>query len=429
MKNINHLPTIVILFFFLLFQSCTQDLCDRTSTFVRYEPVYLQVDEIRKDIQIQGAQPLNNPGKLYYYNDYIIINERREGLHIIDNRDPETPQNMAFVKIPGNIDMAVKNGVLYADNYIDLLAIDIQNPTEPKLISRTEDVFNSLGLNQDLGHLVYYEETTVTQEINCTDTRWGNPWFFEGDVLFTDALESSANGAGAPTNNAGLPASTGIGGSLAQFTLTKNHLYVVDSWDLKVFNVADCNNPDFVNTVNVGWGIETIYPYLDNLFIGAADGMYIFDNSNPLTPRFLSKFEHARACDPVVVDGDIAYVTLRDGTTCQGFNNQLDVVDVSTLTRPELLKTYPMDNPRGLAVRDKKLYLCDGDSGLKSYDVTNWETIDENQLTHIKGFSTYDVIALPNDLLLVIGEDGFYQFKIENEKDLKEISLIPVERT
>lgn len=413
-----------------LFHSCTQDLCNRSTTFIQYDPVYLQVDEIRKDIQIEAAQSLRNPGKLYYYKEYIIINERREGLHIIDNRDPANPQNIAFIKIPGNIDMAVKNGILYADNYIDLLAIDIQNPATPKFVSRTEDVFNSLGLNRELGHLVYYEETAITQEINCTDPRWGNPWFNgeRGDIFIDVAFESDVNGGAAPVNNSGLPASVGIGGSLAQFTLAENYLYVVDEWELKVFDVEDCNNPDFVNTVNVGWGIETIYPYKNNLFIGAADGMYIFDNKNPIQPMFLSKFEHARACDPVVVDGDIAYVTLRDGTTCQGFNNQLDVVDVSTLTRPKLLKSYPMEHPHGLALKDKTLYLCEGEHGLKAFDVTNWETIDENQLTHQKGFATYDAIALPNDILLVIGQDGFYQFKTTNVKDLKEISRIPVER-
>jgi len=424
MKKIPFYLSILSVLALSIFQSCTQDLCDRSATYIRYDPIYLEVDEIRKDIQIQGAMTLKNPGKLYYYNDYIIINERREGLHIIDNRNPENPENIAFVKIPGNIDMAVKNGILYADNYIDLLAIDIQNPAQPKFISRTEDVFNSLGLNQDLGHLVYYEETEITEEINCTDGRWGNPWFRNDDVIF---LESTA-ASGAPVANSGLPTSVGIGGSLAQFTISDQYLYVVDEWDLKVFDVTDCNNPDFVNTVNVGWGIETIYPYENNLFIGAADGMYIFDNTNPIMPRFLSKFEHARACDPVVVDGDIAYVTLRDGTNCEGFDNQLDVVDVSTLTRPRLLKSYPMENPHGLALKDKNLYLCEGDAGLKAFDVTDWETIDKNQLAHIKGFSTYDAIALPNDILLVIGKDGFYQFKAGNPKDLKEISVIPVER-
>ena len=426
MKKINYYLVFSSLLTLLFFQSCTQDLCNRSATFIRFDPVYLQVDEIREDIQIQAARSLKNPGKLYYYKEYILINERREGLHIIDNRAPENPQNIAFIKIPGNVDMAVKNGILYADNYIDLLAIDIQNPAAPKLVSRTEDVFNTLGQDRDLGHLVYYEETVITEEINCSDPQWGNTWFSRGNEIFVDALTAEASGAA--VNNSGLPTTVGIGGSQAQFTLADHYLYVVDEWELKVFDVIDCTQPDFINTVNVGWGIETIYPYQDNLFIGAADGMYIFDNKNPVAPRFLSKFEHARACDPVVVDGDIAYVTLRDGTTCQGFNNQLDVVDVSTLTSPKLLTSYPMDNPHGLALRDKTLYLCDGDAGLKAFDVTDWESIDQNQLAHIKGFSTYDAIALPNDILLVIGKDGFYQFKAGNPKDLKEISVIPVER-
>ena len=37
------------------------------------------------------------------------------------------------------------------------------------------------------------------------------------------------------------------------------------------------------------------------------------------------------SCDPVVVQGDYAFVTLRGGTECQGFSNQLDIIDISTL--------------------------------------------------------------------------------------------------
>ena len=427
MKKINYLFAILSISCLFIFQSCTQDECSRSQIYIQFEPVYLKVDEIRKDIKIEAPRSLKNPGKLYYYNQYIIINEVREGLHIIDNKNPASPQNIAFVKIPGNIDMAVKNNVLFVDNYIDLLAIDIQNPKQPKLISRTEDVFNSLGQNRDLGHLVYYKETMITEEVLCSDARWGNPWFRADDLIFVDQVLNSS--AGAPQSN-GLPASvSGVGGSMAQFTLYDHFLYVVDEWDLKVFDVEDCSNPNLANTVNVGWGIETIYPYQNKLFIGANDGMYIFDNKIPQSPTFISKFGHVRACDPVVVDGDIAYVTLRDGNTCEGFENQLDVVDVSTLTRPKLLKSFPMNNPHGLALKENKLFLCEGDAGLKSFDVTDWKILDDNQLAHIKSFFAYDVIALPDsDNLLVIGKDGLYQFKIGDGKNLKEISVIPVER-
>ena len=40
--------------------------------------------------------------------------------------------------------------------------------------------------------------------------------------------------------------------------------------------------------------------------------MFIYDNTNPQAPYFLSRFQHAEACDPVFVEGDYAYVTLRE---------------------------------------------------------------------------------------------------------------------
>ena len=78
--------------------------------------------------------------------------------------------------------------------------------------------------------------------------------------------------------------------------------------------------------------------------------MQIFDNSNPSEPIHLSTFAHARVCDPVVVNDDYAFVTLRSGDRCSGFVNQLDVVDIKDLENPKLVKSYPMDNPHGLGV-------------------------------------------------------------------------------
>ena len=66
-----------------------------------------------------------NPGKIYFKEGYIFINEELKGIHVIDNRNPENPQNIGFIEIPGNVDIAIKNNTLYADSYIDLGAIDI----------------------------------------------------------------------------------------------------------------------------------------------------------------------------------------------------------------------------------------------------------------------------------------------------------------
>jgi len=402
-------------------QSCVKDTCESEVTYTRYTPVYITVDEIRTDIQVEAPRALERPGKMYFYQNYILLNELREGLHVIDNQDPANPRKLAFIKIPGNMDMTVRNNTLYADNYIDLLSIDISDPENPVLRARTEEVFPSFDLNQDLGHLVYYDEEVVTEMQPCNGG-WGGIAFAEDAAVFDSSAPSTSSG-GSGANHF---SSTGQGGSMARFTLVGNYLYTVTTDGLNSFDISDPINPNLVSFTNLGWGIETIYPFSDNLFIGSQSGMFIYGIDNPAVPAYRGEFQHARACDPVVVRNDIAYVTLRGGTPCEGFNNQLDVIDVSDVTSPTLMTTYQMDNPHGLAITDDEiLYLCDGESGLRVYNAE--VPLDLDQIHHETGLPTYDVIALANDVVLVVGNDGLYQYDAKDPTNLVQLSVIPVE--
>lgn len=425
MKNIY--PLFLVLGIITSLSSCLKDACEVTRTFHIWNAIYVQADEFRVPIVTESAKALENPGKIYFYKNYVLVNELREGVHIIDNSNPENPQNIAFIKIPGNVDIAVKENILYADNYADLLSIDLSNPTDPQMVSRCENVFPLEGFVQGLGYLSHFEETTEVVEVDCDDPNVGQQWWWF-DGFNRAAAESGfvldAANFGSATGSGG--ANTGVGGSLARFAATGDYLYSVSNFDLKVFGLNDLTKPDLINTVNIGWGIETIFPYGENLFIGANDGMYIFDNSDPENPRRLSKFQHARACDPVYVDGNIAYVTLRNGTQCENFNNQLDVVDVSRLTAPKLLATHEMHNPHGLSVADGHVFICENDEGLKVFDASDVDQIGSSLTAHIKGFRTYDIITLPNKVALVIGGDGLYQFDYSDPSNLRQLSVIPV---
>jgi len=117
-------------------------------------------------------------------------------------------------------------------------------------------------------------------------------------------------------------------------------------------------------------------------------------------------------------------VTLRDGTHCQNFINELNVVDVSDLLRPELLASFPMHHPHGLSVRSDIMYLCEGDEGLKVYDISEPEEIGQRQIGGVKDYFAFDVISVTPDLLLMIGDDGFYQFDTDQPADPKLLSSI-----
>jgi len=410
--------------------SCIKDQCDRMVTYVQLTPIYMTKDEIRAgSLTNEAPRELCNPGQIYYYNQHIFINERGEGVHVINNQDPENPTNVVFLNIPGNDDIAIKNGILYANNYMDLLSIDIRNFDNAALISRTEDVFQPEWEDVSTGQvLVEWEQEEVTETMDC-DSYYGlhrsRGSFFafanSADVFSGVSLESAASSSQAVGG-------VGTGGSMARFTIVGDYLYALEDWEMDVISLVDPKQPSFLSSINMGWGIETIFPYQDKLFIGSQTGMFIYDNSNPADPTFLSGFEHARACDPVFVKDNIAYVTLRDGTACTGTSNQMDLVDISDIENPSLLQTFQMDHPHGLSIRGNDLYLCEGKNGLKVFDITEPMELDQNLLARNEDFEAIDVISLPNSrqTAIVIGEDGFYQFEFSDVNGLTLLSKIEV---
>jgi hypothetical protein len=408
--------------------SCTDD-CTQTRTYKTMIPFQIGQEQLKNSIGTDVPQELVSPSKIYAYGNFLIISETKKGLHIIDNTNPSSPVKVSFIKIPGVIDMAVRDNILYADNYTDLVALDISNPKVIKEVGRIKGMFN-YGLADGVSWyydpyskiITDYEMKTVTEVVQTNCGQNTTVWpVYRGGVMYDAAFNNSTLAGKSSTGTT----TTGTGGSMARFTIYDDYLYAATQSDLLVFNIKNGQKPDSVNKVNLGWGIETIFPYKDKLFIGSNTGMYIFDNKNPASPQRLSIFQHARACDPVVVENDKAYVTLRTGW-CGTAPNRLEVVDVNNLSLPFLIKSYEMENPHGLSISNNKLTVCEGKYGLKTYDAKDALNIKLQQ--HIKDINAFDVIQLDDKHLLMIGTDGLYQYDNSDPKNLKLLSKIEVKK-
>jgi len=202
----------------------------------------------------------------------------------------------------------------------------------------------------------------------------------------------------------------GQGGSMARFAVVGHYLYTVDHAKLNLFDISQAAKPIKTKEVQLGIGIETIFPYQDKLFIGSQTGMFILDIKDPASPKQISSYEHTVSCDPVVTDGRYAYITLRSGTACRRAINELQVLDIRNAAAPALVKRYAMVNPKGLGIDQNLLFVCD--DGLKVYDATN---VLELKLLHHFKINAYDVIP-QNGHLLVIGSDGFYQYRYSGQE-------------
>ena len=67
-----------------------------------------------------------------------------------------------------------------------------------------------------------------------------------------------------------------MGGSMARFTIMNDRMYTVGTSNLDVFNISNPENPLNTARKNIGWNIETIYPFKDKLFIGTTTSKYVF---------------------------------------------------------------------------------------------------------------------------------------------------------
>lgn len=166
----------------------------------------------------------------------------------------------------------------------------------------------------------------------------------------------------------------GQGGSMARFAIVGNYLYTVDRENLKVFDITNPAEPVYKRDVPVGFGIETIYPFKDKLFIGSTSSVHIFTTDDPTYPKKLSEAispEVIRRCDPVVAKDSVAYATLRTNGPCGGAVSILAVYDIRNITKPVQKFSIQVSEPYGLGYSDNTLYVCDRYNGLMIYNIAS----------------------------------------------------------
>lgn len=245
-----------------------------------------------------------------------------------------------------------------------------------------------------------------------------NRYFF---ILFLVMIAAACDSDNASSDGPG----TGQGGSMTRFAISGNTMYVVDHTSIKVFDIAN-NNFSEMNQVEVGWGIETVFAKGEFLYLGANDAMYIYSIINPSSPDFIFRYAHIASCDPVVVQGNKAYVTMRGGSACNRGTNALEIIDISDPFNPTLIENYPMESPHGLAVDGDILFLCEGSNGLKVFNIENDREIE--LITEVDDFFAYDVIARQG-VATITGEGGIFQYTYNADgSGVEQLSSIPVQR-
>ena len=408
------------------FGSCLKDVGKRH--YQIYTPIIETTSSLRAKVKSVSPMDVANAGKLFVLGNIVFLNEKEKGIHVIDNSNPGSPVNKAFIAIPGNTDLWISNNVLYANCYTDFLAIDIADINNIVITKVIEDVFNDLrfinGYSISQGSVVTgwnVKDTSMEIEISEGQGIWSNGKYITnnwgGGIVLSGGPATSSN----PASSSSQSSSTGKAGSMSRFAGVSNYLYAVSNSTLNAIDISASKQPVISNKLSIGWNIETIYPLKDKLFIGSKNGMSIYSLSVPAQPTYISGFSHARLCDPVIADDDYAYITLHAGTFCEGTQNELDIVKISDLSNPTLVKQVNLTKPQGLSKDGNILFVCDDNAGIRVFDATNPE--NPVLLKTIPLASAYDVIC-DDGIAMVSAKDGLHQYNYSNINNIVKLSSI-----
>ncbi|TNE55702.1 MAG: hypothetical protein EP338_02715 [Bacteroidetes bacterium] len=385
-----------------------------------YQPVYTSVDDFRREAIFEAPRLLRKKGNIYYHERFLFIVEPNEGIHFIDNSNPESPVKTGFLSIVGCSGLAIRGNYMYVSALIDLLVLDISDLQNPKEIKRVEDVFpmalpvkeNNYPLesvDRNLGVVTSWKVVEHKEDIE-QDQMWIGCANCEVMTLNTSLQKSSGM-------------SVGQAGSIAQMAIVNDYLYAMENSVLNNFDLSNPSDPQEGEELPLSWDVETLFPHEDKLFVGTTSGMMILSTENPAQPTKMGSIRHARACDPVVVQGEYAYVTIRSGGPCSGVSNQLDIIDISDCSSPMLMRSYQLKNPHGLGIDGKLLFVCDGKKGLKVFDATEPENAGDHLIKRFGQIQATDVILL-GDVAILIGDDGLYQYDYSDPENIRLLSRI-----
>lgn len=329
------------------------------------------------------------PKNIWINDTLFLVADRDNGVQVYSVQSAQNPKYLSTIPVNRNSGVASVNDLVFVNSNDSIVAYKI----------------GASGINQYQGGIKlhphpYYNDVYLE----------GGPsrsFFSCGSPVYVDAsAENKTNG----------------GGSMSVFSVSDTFLYYIDNSNLYTVSFSNPKEMKVLSTVSIGWGdIETIFPSGKYLFIGGRQGMYIYNRFDPSSPKYEGMISHFKSCDPVVVRGATAYVTLRSGTTCGGSRDILMSVDISNVNAPQILREIDCKTPYGLTVKDSLLYVANGWNGMSLYKCSN-----PYNLELIKSWDTYYAqdFIWDRDILYVMGLEDIKILDVADPLEPKTLTIL-----
>ncbi|MEO0468841.1 MAG: hypothetical protein AAF206_04405 [Bacteroidota bacterium] len=324
----------------------------------------------------QGNQA-QEAGKMFIENKRVFVVKPLVGIGCFDLSNPKRPRELAFIKMEGVVDIYVRASFLFASRYewLTVAKFSLEDLTIEHLANSSKEAFPdreaSNSWNPSLKIFPSYEQ------------------FLAKEKKIQSLGFSRAQG------------------SMSCITMKGDYLYAINGEGLLSFRARITDLPvEFISGQPVP-EVETIWEQGEYLYMGTKRGMFIYSLEDRSKPLYESFVPHIRARDPVVVQGDYAYVTTRAEQGIRRSRNELIINNVADVSNPFQVKRIPLSQPRGLSVKGKSLAVCEGTDGIRFFLLTDPGTPKE--VAHFsfpnEELLVYEVIHHPKLPIAIVSTD------------------------
>jgi len=157
---------------------------------VKDYPIYLDPSQILVDIQIKSSINPESAFKITSNKKYIFVGEKMKGIHVYEKKDDYHADPLCFIACLYLKAFEVADNLLYCNNFVDLLVIDVENPLLAKIKHREVSYFNDNNKNNHFP-VSYGDGKTYfiigTKQVVLTGTETNDrppPDFSEYDKLY-----------------------------------------------------------------------------------------------------------------------------------------------------------------------------------------------------------------------------------------------------
>lgn len=119
-------------------------------------PIYLDMMEIG-DIQVRENSTLLSPFKILSNDNYYFVGDMLKGVHVYE-KEASRANYLCFIECRYIKDFELTDNLLFCNNLVDMVVIDVNNPMEINILHRQKNHFNRFSGYKEHWNIPYENE-------------------------------------------------------------------------------------------------------------------------------------------------------------------------------------------------------------------------------------------------------------------------------